>query len=216
MRVRVKICGITLPGDAAMTAAAGADALGLVFYPASPRAVDPGAAGEIAAAAGPFVNMVALFVNPHADEVWRVLGLMRPDLLQFHGNEPAPFCEQFGVPYIKVIGVADRAPGAVDLAAYPRARGLLIDTHDPLRHGGTGRAFDWSLMPAAARQPLVLAGGLDPDNVESAVLLVRPWAVDVSSGVELSPGRKDATKVEQFMRAVARANAALRGPSGEQ
>ncbi len=199
-----------------MAAAAGADALGLVFYPASPRAVDPGAAGEIAAAAGPFVSTVALFVNPDANEVWRVLGLMRPDLLQFHGNESAPFCEQFGVPYIKAIGVADRAPGAVDLAAHPRACGLLLDTHDPLRHGGTGRAFDWSLMPATARRPLVLAGGLDPGTVESAVLQVRPWAVDVSSGVETSPGRKDATKVEQFMRAVARANAALCGPSGEQ
>lgn len=216
MRVRVKICGITLPGDAAMAAAAGADALGMIFYPASPRAVDPGAAGEIAAAAGPFVSTVALFVNPHADEVWRVLGVVRPDLLQFHGNESAPFCEQFGVPYIKVIGVADRAPDAVALATHPRARGLLIDTHDPLRHGGTGRAFDWSLMPAAAPQPLVLAGGLNPGNVEAAVLRVRPWAVDASSGVEISPGRKDASKVEQFMRAVARANAALEGPSGER
>ena len=216
MRVRVKICGITLPRDAAMAAAAGADALGMVFYPASPRAVDPAAAGEIAAAAGPFVSMVALFVNPHPDEVWRVLGVMRPDLLQFHGNESAPFCEQFGVPYIKVIGVADRAPDAAALAAHPQARGLLIDTHDPLRHGGTGRAFDWSLMPAALHQPLVLAGGLNPGNVESALLRVRPWAVDASSGVEMSPGRKDASKVEQFMRAVARANAALCGPSGEQ
>lgn len=213
MRVRVKICGITRPGDAGVAARAGADALGVVFYPKSPRCVDVALACDIAAAAGPFVAMVALFVNPSSEEVERVVSGMRPDLLQFHGDEPPAFCERFGVPYLKVLRVGSAPLDAASLAAHPRARGLLLDTLDVQHHGGTGRRFDWGLVPSRAGRPLVLAGGLDAANVEAAIQTVAPWAVDVSSGVECAPGQKDPRRIEDFMRAVARANAAPRGPS---
>lgn len=212
MRVRVKICGITRPCDGEAAGRAGADAVGLVFHPGSARRVDIGAAREIAAAIGPFVSSVALFVNPTRDAVETVVAGMRPDLLQFHGNETPAFCEQFGVPYLKAVGVGTRQLEEEDLALHPGARALLLDTLDPQRHGGTGRRFDWSLVPASRRRPLILAGGLDAKNVEDAILATRPWAVDVSSGVESAPGRKDPGKIGDFMRAVARAHAALQGP----
>ncbi len=216
MRTRVKMCGITRPADAEAAAAAGADALGVVFYPASPRAVTPSVAGEIAQAAGPFVTLVALFVDPTVAAVEQVILAMRPDLLQFHGGEPAAFCDRFGVPYLKALRVGDRAPAPEELAAFPGARGLLFDTLDPAAHGGTGRSFDWNLLAAGPLRHGVLAGGLHAGNVESAIRRVRPWAVDVSSGIEASPGIKDAGKMQEFMRAVWRANAALQGPDGEQ
>lgn len=210
------MCGITRPADAEAAAAAGADALGVVFHPPSPRAVEPSLAREIAAAAGPFVAIVALFVDPAPAAVERVLAVLRPDLLQFHGAEPEAFCASFGVPYLKVLRVGERALGEAELAAYPGARGLLLDTLDPGSHGGTGRSFDWRLVPGGAARRLVLAGGLNAANVESAILRVRPWAVDVSSGIEASPGIKDVGRMGDFMRAVWRANAALAGPDGEQ
>jgi len=213
MRVRVKICGITNPADAEISARAGADALGVVFYAKSPRAVDLAAARDICAAAGPFVATVALFVNPTPSEVERVVSGVRPDLLQFHGDEPPAFCEQFGVPYMKVLRVGAASLDDAALSVHPLARGLLLDTLDPKRHGGTGRSFDWSLVPRGAHRPLVLAGGLDAANVEEAIRVLRPWAVDVSSGVERAPGRKDAGKIQEFMRAVARANVAVDRPS---
>ncbi len=213
MRVRVKICGITNPADAEVSARAGADALGIVFYARSPRAVDVAAAREISAAGGPFVATVALFVNPTPSEVEHVVSGMRPDLLQFHGDEPPAFCERFGVPYMKVLRVGTAPLDEAALSVHPVARGLLLDTLDAQQHGGTGRRFDWSLVPRGARRPLVLAGGLDATNVEDAIRVLRPWAVDVSSGVERAPGRKDAGKVQDFLRAVARANAAGDRPS---
>jgi phosphoribosylanthranilate isomerase len=213
MRVRVKICGITRPADAEVAARAGADAVGLVFHPPSSRCVDIAAAREIAAAVGPFVSTVALFVNPTREVVEAVVSGMRPDLLQFHGDEPASFCERFGVPYLKSLPVGVRALEVADLAVHPAARALLLDTLDPQRHGGTGRSFDWSLVPGHRSRPLILAGGLDAANVTAAIGALRPWAVDVSSGVESAPGRKDPGKIEDFMRAVARANAAVDRPS---
>ena len=211
-RVRVKICGITRPSDAEAAALAGADAIGIVFYPKSPRFTDTGAAREIAAALGAFVTTVALFVNPEAEEVERVVSVLRPGLLQFHGDESPAFCERFGLPYMKVLRVGTEALDASVLSSHPSAAALLLDTLDTRQHGGTGRRFDWSLVPREAPRPLVLAGGLDAANVESAIHALRPWAVDVSSGVETAPGRKDPGKIEEFMRAVARANAALPGP----
>jgi len=216
MRVRVKMCGITRPAHAEAASRAGDDAVGVVFHPASPRAVEPSLAREIAAAAGPFVTTVALFVDPPVAAVERVIREMRPDLLQFHGAETADFCEAFGLPYLKVLRVGSTAPSASDLASHPAARGLLLDTLDPGSHGGTGRRFDWGLVPLDATRPLVLAGGLGPGNVASAILQVRPWAVDVSSGIEASPGIKDVGRMRDFMRAVGRANATLAGPDGEQ
>lgn len=215
MRVRVKICGLTRPEDARAAARAGADAIGLVFHPRSPRAVDADSARAIAAAAGPFVSRVALFVDPEAQRVRDVVAALRPDLLQFHGAEDEAFCEQFGVPYLKAVGIGPGglAGGIADV--HPRAAGLLLDTLDPQRHGGTGRRFDWSLVPHGTGRPLVVAGGLDAACVGEAIATLRPWAVDVSSGVESAPGLKDARRIREFMRAVTRANAALGGLHGD-
>jgi phosphoribosylanthranilate isomerase len=202
MATAVKICGITRVEDALVAARAGAHAIGLIFYPKSPRLVPDPVAAEAVRALPPFVTPVALFVDPQAAEVERVIGNVRPQLLQFHGDEPADFCASFGVPYIKVVRMR---PG-VDLLQYARqyraAKGLLLDAFVEGNHGGTGSAFDWALIPREIPLPLILAGGLNPGNVGEAVRRVRPWAVDVSSGVEAAKGIKDAAKVAAFIRGV--------------
>jgi phosphoribosylanthranilate isomerase len=208
VRVRVKICGITREEDALVAATAGADAIGFVHWAGSRRAVSAERARAIAAVLPPFVTTVALFVDPAADEVRRVIAEARPDLLQFHGDEDPAFCAGFGVPYIKAVKIGAAAPGAALLGYHAGARGLLLDTHDPVVVGGTGRAFDWSLVPSGRERPLILAGGLHAGNVAAAIRLVRPFAVDVSSGVEAGPGIKDAARVREFMQAVATAGAA--------
>jgi len=202
VRVRVKICGITLPDDARMVAAAGADAIGLVHWARSSRAVEPTRARAIRDVLPPFVSAVALFVNPGAEEVYRVLDATRPDLLQFHGDEDEGFCQRFGVPYIKALKVTE-AGAAHDLRDYHAgASGILLDSHDPVMVGGTGRTFDWRLAPSQALRPVLVAGGLNAENVGRALRLLRPYAVDVSSGVESAPGVKDGHKVRAFMDAV--------------
>ena len=198
MRVRVKICGITRAHDAEVVAHAGADAIGLVFWSRSRRAVEVAQARTIVAVLPPFVARVALFVDPEAGEVQRVLDELRPDLLQFHGNEPDEFCACFGVPYIKALRVGASTPEARELSAWPGARGLLFDTEDAVHAGGSGRVFDWNLLPAASDRPLILAGGLHGGNVGEAIRRTRPWAVDVSSGVEQAPGIKDARRVQDL------------------
>lgn len=203
---RVKICGITRSEDALAAAHAGADAIGLVFAPASPRRVSAAQAAAIVAALPPFVTSVALFVDPLAEQVRAVLEALRPDLLQFHGDEPPDFCAAFGLPYIKAVRVRPETDLLQYAARYAGARGLLLDAYHPDRHGGTGRRFDWDLIPADLPRPIVLAGGLDPDNVAAAVRQVRPWAVDVSSGVESAKGIKDAGRVARFMREVRNAD----------
>lgn len=208
MRTRVKICGITREEDALLAADAGADAIGLVFWERSRRAIGVGQARAITTSLPPFVSTVALFVDPSTDEVWRVIGEVRPDLLQFHGDEAPSFCERFGVPYIKALGIGDRAPGEAALGYHAKARGLLLDTHDPVDMGGTGRTFDWTLAPSGLARPTILAGGLTAENVARAIAIVRPWAVDVSSGVESAPGIKDEARLRAFMRTVAAANGA--------
>ncbi|MDD3528479.1 MAG: phosphoribosylanthranilate isomerase [Gallionellaceae bacterium] len=202
MRTRIKICGITRVGDGLDAARLGADAIGLVFAEQSPRRVDIAEAAAIAATLPPFVASVALFVNPAEDLVWQVITAVRPSLLQFHGEETAAFCAGFGVPFLKAIRVrpgTDLLQCAADFAA---ASGLLLDAYSPDAHGGTGHRFDWSLIPAAMPLPVVLAGGLGPGNVAEAVRAVRPWAVDVSSGVEAARGIKDAAKVAAFINEV--------------
>lgn len=203
---RVKICGITRIEDGLVAASAGADAIGLVFAEKSPRRVEPDQAAAIAAALPPFVTTVALFVNPEPARVEAVLRAARPDLLQFHGEEPPEFCRAFGVPYLK----AARVRPGVDLlqfaADYRDARGLLLDAYSPSAHGGTGEGFDWNLIPPGLPLPLILAGGLAAGNVAAAIRQVRPWAVDVSSGVEAAPGRKDAGKITAFMNEVRNAD----------
>ncbi len=199
---RVKICGITRIEDGLAAAHAGADAIGLVFAPASPRRVTAAQAAAIAAALPPFVSSVALFVDPSAEEVRAVLQRFRPDLLQFHGDEPPDFCAAFGLPYLKAVRVRPATDLLQYAAAYAGARGLLLDAYHPDSHGGTGQRFDWDLIPRGLPRPIVLAGGLDPDNVAAAVSRVRPWAVDVSSGVEVAKGIKDASRIARFIREV--------------
>lgn len=199
---RVKICGITRIEDGLAAAHAGADAIGLVFAPASPRRVTPEQAATIAAALPPFVSSVALFVDPGAEQVRAVLQRFRPDLLQFHGDEPPAFCAAFGLPYLKAVRVRPETDLLQYASTYAGARGLLLDAYHPESHGGTGQRFDWDLIPRHLPRPIVLAGGLDPDNVAAAVSRVRPWAVDVSSGVEIAKGIKDANLVARFIREV--------------
>jgi phosphoribosylanthranilate isomerase len=205
MRTRVKICGITRPGDARAAADAGADAIGLVFYPPSPRYLGIDQALAIRDALPPFIQSVALFVNPDAAQVAQVIGRVRPALLQFHGEETPDFCEAFGVPYVK----ACRVRRGVDLLEYLRAfsgaRAWLLDSH-VAEYGGVGERFDWSLAPTERDRPLILSGGLAPDNVAEAVRRVRPWGVDVSSGVESAKGIKDASRIAAFITGVRNAD----------
>jgi len=199
--VRVKICGITRIEDALAATAAGADAIGLVFYPGSPRAVSVEQAAAIIAALPPFVTTVGLFVDLERVELQRILGRVPLDLLQFHGNETAEQCEGFNRPYIKALRVRPGDDVSARIGAYPGASGILLDTYVEGVPGGTGEAFDWSLVPPAAEKPVILAGGLHPENVAAAVARVRPYAVDVSGGVEAGKGIKDAGKISAFVRA---------------
>ena len=205
MRTRIKICGITRVEDARAAAQAGADAIGLVFYPPSPRVLGLDQARSLRDALPPLVSTIALFVNPPAEQVRAVLERVRPALLQFHGEETPTFCEQFGVPYLK----ACRVKPGVDLLEYLRpfsgAAGWLLDSHVE-EYGGVGESFDWSLVPAECIRPLVLSGGLTRDNVGVAIRRVRPWAVDVSSGVESSKGIKDAARMAAFIAEVRNAD----------
>ena len=199
---RVKICGLTRPQDVAGAVAAGADALGFVFTPRSRRAVDAAAAESLVREVPAFVARVGLFMDQGFEDVARVLDRVPLSLLQFHGSEDAEFCRQFGLPYIKALAMGsaeDRARVERRAAAFDDAAALLLDSHAEGEAGGSGHGFDWSAVPALPR-PLVLAGGLSPDNVREAVRKVRPWAVDVSSGVEDAPGRKNVAKIRQFIR----------------
>lgn len=204
MTARVKICGLTRPQDVEAAVACGADAIGLVFYAPSPRAVDLEQARILAAKVPAFVAVTGLFVNPERDYVEAVLDAVPLDLLQFHGDESPEFCQSFGRRWIKAVRV--REPGQIEqaFADYHQASGLLVDAWDPNRYGGTGQSFNWSLIPESRPLPLILAGGLSSDNVARAIEQVRPWAVDVSGGVEESKGKKDATKLSQFFKEVLR------------
>lgn len=198
-RIRVKICGITRPEDALDAADAGADAIGLVFHPASPRYVTLEQAARIARVVPPFVTVVALLVNASAAAIEAVIREVRPGLLQFHGDEEEADCAGYGVPYIKAIRMAPGLDPVAEAARFPSARGVLTDAWSPDAYGGTGQQFDWSRLPGGLGKPLVLAGGLTPDNVAAAAAQVRPWAVDVSGGVEAAPGIKDAARVRSFI-----------------
>jgi len=202
MKTRVKICGITRRQDAEFAIENGADALGLVFYPASPRAVTLAQAKDIVANLPPFVSIVALFVDADPEEVRACINALPIDVLQFHGDEPAAYCEQFGMRYLKAIRMREN----VDLEAltkeYSTASALLLDSYQAGIPGGTGQVFDWSLIEKI-NKPIILAGGLDSNNVAMAIKQVQPYAVDVSGGVEQSKGIKDKQKVSTFMQEVA-------------
>lgn len=206
LRTRIKICGLTRPEDVRAAVSAGADAVGFVFYPPSPRHVSPEQAARLAELLPPFVTAVGLFVNASRDFISGVLSTVPLQLLQFHGDESEADCSCHGLPWIRA---ARMRPG-VDLlefaSSHPRARGILLDAFVD-GYGGGGRTFDWSLIPAGFDRPLILSGGLDSGNVEEAVRRVRPWAVDVSSGVEAAKGIKDAEKIAAFIAGVRNADA---------
>ena len=211
-RTRIKICGITREEDLAAAVAAGADALGFVFYAPSPRYVTPQRAAQLMALLPAFVTKVGLFVNETAPAVRAVLAQTTLDLLQFNGDEDADYCCQFGRPWIKAARVRpglDLLEYAGTFAGVPGVAGLLLDAHVE-GYGGGGQTFDWSLIPQSLPLPVILSGGLHPGNIAEAVRAVRPWAVDVSSGVEAARGIKDAQKITEFIAGVRDADA---GPS---
>jgi phosphoribosylanthranilate isomerase len=203
--VRSKICGITRIEDALLAIAAGADALGFVFYPHSPRAVSIAQAQAIIAALPPFVTTVGLFVNASRDELTELLNVLPLDLLQFHGDESPADCSGYPRPYIKALRVKPGDDITQLAAPYVQAAGILLDTFVPGIPGGTGAAFDWSLVPSNLPKPIILAGGLTADNVFAAIEQVQPYAVDVSGGVEAGKGIKDIVKLKAFLREVRRA-----------
>ncbi|MFK0087668.1 phosphoribosylanthranilate isomerase [Pseudomonas sp. NPDC090755] len=203
--VRSKICGITRIEDALAAAEAGADAIGLVFYAKSPRAVDVRQAREIVRALPPFVTTVGLFVNASRCELNEILEVVPLDLLQFHGDETPADCEGYHRPWIKALRVRPGDDLEAACTLYSGARGILLDTYVAGVPGGTGEAFDWSLVPEKLSKPIILAGGLSADNVAAAIAQVRPYAVDVSGGVEQAKGIKDAARIEAFIKAVKQA-----------
>ncbi len=203
MRTRVKYCGIRTVGDAQTAIELGVDAIGLMFYRPSVRAIDPATAAAIAGVVPPFVARVALFLDASADEVSSVLNSVEIDVVQFHGRETPAFCDQFGMPYIKSVARDEHADLKVYAERYHRARALLLDSNVAGAPGGSGRAFDWNRELVSAK-PIILAGGLDPANVAAAIEAVRPFGVDVSSGIEAPRGEKNVTLMKKFMREVNR------------
>ena len=206
MTTAVKVCGITRVEDALAAARCGAHAIGLVFYRPSPRYVEPDAAAKIVRALPPFVTAVGLFVDADEEEVRTTAARAHLNALQFHGSETPQFCDRFEMPYLKAV----RVRAGVDLLQYardfPGAKALLLDAFQDGLHGGTGATFDWTLIPPALPLPIILSGGLDPHNVADAVRQVKPWAVDVSSGVESAKGIKDAAKIAAFISGVRHAD----------
>lgn len=205
MRTRVKICGITRPADLQAAVAAGADAIGLNMYEKSPRHVELSLAESLAALTPPLVTLVGLFADHGADDVKAACARVSFDMLQFHGSETNAFCASFGRRFIKAVRVAPDTDLAAIVSKYPDSAGVLLDAWVKNTYGGTGVQLDWPNLPSLA-VPVILAGGLDPANVGEAIRTVRPWGVDVSSGIESAPGKKDAVKIEAFMAAVASAD----------
>jgi phosphoribosylanthranilate isomerase len=201
-RTRVKICGIKTPEIAHATASFGADAIGMVFYKESPRAVTMEQAEEICKILPPFVSKVGLFVDAEKHEIDDILNTINLDLLQFHGSESPDFCRGFNFPYIKVVRMQVGVDLQYFLSEYSDARALLLDTHNLNKYGGTGKVFDWSLIPQNPGKPIILAGGLNSGNVKKAIRQVMPYAVDVSGGVESEEGVKDLEKIEEFINEV--------------
>jgi len=180
----------------------GADAIGLVFYPQSPRCVDISTAGKIISVLPPFISKVGLFVNQNQDEIRPILDKLALDYLQFHGQESSRDCDQYNKPYIKSVRMADDIDLISEIGKYPGCAGLLLDAYVEGVAGGTGHKFDWDRVPSTLAKPIILAGGLTPDNVKAAIKQVKPYGVDVSSGVESARGIKDPDKLSAFIRAV--------------
>ena len=206
-RTRVKFCGITRAEDARSAIALGVDAIGLVFVPGSKRCVDLEQAREVMSAVSPLVSVIGLFMDAATADVAAVLDALPLDALQFHGRESAEFCRQFKRPYVKALAMGDGVDVAHAASRYAGARGVLLDAHRTGEQGGSGLSFDWSLIPPALAERIILAGGLTPENVAAAITQVRPYAVDVSSGIESAPGIKCPRRMQLFMNEVERASA---------
>ena len=202
IRTRVKICGITREQDLHDAVALGADAIGLVFHDPSPRAVDLEQASVLAAAAPAFVTVTGLFVDPEPARVRAVLDAVPLGALQFHGAESPELCASFGRPWLKALAMRDGLYLEAEARRYAGASSLLLDAFDPVIAGGIGRCFDWTRIPSLLAPDIILAGGLNPDNVTEAIRTVRPYGVDVSGGVEASKGIKDRVKLEHFFQGV--------------
>jgi phosphoribosylanthranilate isomerase len=202
IRTRIKVCGITNPEDGREAARLGADAIGLVFYARSPRAVDAATASRICAGLPPFVTAVGLFVDPEPEFVTSVLREVPLDLLQFHGDESPEACARHGRPYIKAVRMREGVDLNATAERYRDSRGLLLDAYRPGIPGGTGESFAWERVPRRLDTPIILAGGLNPGNIGEAIRCARPFAVDVSSGVEAAKGRKDHSLMAQFVKEV--------------
>ena len=202
-KVRIKICGITRVEDASAAATAGADAIGIVFFEKSPRYVaNLQLASAIAREVGPFVTVTALFVDASAEYVNSVLKEVPVNLLQFHGEESREYCEQFSKPYIKALRVSEKTDIPQKIKEFSSASGVLLDTYVKGIPGGTGEVFNWQLVPEGLEKPVIIAGGLNATNVVEAIQTTSPYAVDVSGGVEASPGIKDKEKVQNFITSV--------------
>ncbi|MEQ1528109.1 MAG: phosphoribosylanthranilate isomerase [Methylococcales bacterium] len=209
MRTRVKICGFTRAEDAVCAAQLGVDAIGLVFYPPSPRSVEIEPAREIVAVLPPFVTVVALFVDEQEARIREVLARVRVDMIQFHGDESPAACRLYDKPYMKAVRMQENTDVAALAGHYHGAAGLLLDAYHPGEKGGTGSRFDWALIPKQCSLPIILAGGLDEHNALTALQSVNPYALDVSSGVEAGKGIKDARKMAAFIREVNNGNRTL-------
>jgi phosphoribosylanthranilate isomerase len=201
---RIKFCGLTRLEDVQLAASLGVDAIGFVMTRKSKRFIDPAAAALLRDAVPPYVTTVALVMDDEPAYIAEMLRVLRPDMLQFHGDETDEACAAHGVRYTKAIAMGEGAGALGRLHHFPRAAGLLLDGHGLGEQGGSGQRFNWSLMPKNLAQPLILAGGLTADNVAEALRVAQPWAVDVSSGIESSPGIKDRAKMERFISAVRR------------
>ena len=206
-RTRIKFCGFTRPGDVRLACELGVDGIGFVFAHKSPRRIAPEEARAMRQALAPLVDAVALFQDNSLDEVRDVVRQVRPSLLQFHGTEDDAFCRSFGLPYLKVVPMGEEimAPHYLQLR-FPGAAGFLLDSHRAGESGGSGKTFDWSRIPKDLQKPYALAGGLTPENAFEAVTIATPWAVDVSSGIEVEPGIKDGDKMRRFVEEVRRAD----------
>jgi phosphoribosylanthranilate isomerase len=201
---RIKFCGLTRLEDVQLAARLGVDAIGFVMTRRSKRFVEPVTAARLRDAVPPYVTIVALVMDDEPAYIDEVLRVLRPDMLQFHGGETDKECAAYGVRYTKAVAMGEGDAALERLHQFPQAAGLLLDGHGLGEQGGSGQRFDWSLMPKDLAQPLILAGGLTADNVAEAIRLAQPWAVDISSGIESSPGIKDRAKMERFISAVRR------------
>jgi phosphoribosylanthranilate isomerase len=213
MRTRIKICGITRSADAQAAVQAGADAIGLIFYPKSARAVDIDVAAEISSDLPALVGVVAVFVNSDSRDIEKVLSKVAISLIQFHGNESAKDCERFGVPYIKAVSMEEDVDPQEIAEAHPNARALLLDSHHKTKYGGTGEPFRWERTRECRTKPVILAGGLAPTNVSEAIIVTRAYGIDVSTGVEITPGIKDPQKIRDLIAVVRGCDQILLGGS---